>query len=584
MLTYTKGCGGCFLLCHLVGVSWPVAIPPAIICAALGHILGSIKAIDDVIVDEAAWVENPYPLQLFVYMVAVLLIFRTNFAYLRYWESLDAVQRMGAKWHDAVCMSVSFDAPGDETMPYLSGYNWMLNKPNGPVGARHEIFFNELVHLFSLMHGLALQHLRGDGDLDNLLDYYDLPVHAEKQYCISEVGHEPERGVLIRPASSRYLDTPFERPPPRRSSVTDKVQVGLTNLARFSDGHVIESHKLRKLRIIGKISKSEDGLLRETTNGDDVGTLARVGMVESWIMRRWVARQKFEPMGDMGNTSPPILSRLWQMISDGNLAFSQACKAAETPFPFPYQNLLRVFIWILVFLLPFFVNSQVFHTYARLVINFMAVFAYFALCEVGDNLEDPYLAYDPNELPLQSIQHDFNTRLLAMGVLPKVRPEPEEKAQVADPVGVAAGAAAAEQQAAPQVQAETIPPETIPALPLSSDSIPVSLVELDKGAAGNAAGSPTVIGQPLVEEIDPGEVSAASVSPIDLTQVAVQEDKDNRTVEQSNMRLQDRDGDDSPSRNVVTGLFRCVPGLCDPAAPAPKGACCGFTSTKLLLD
>lgn len=137
-------------------------------------------------------------------------------------------------------------------------------------------------------------------------------------------------------------------------------------------------------------------------------------------MRRLISRQKHEP-AEMGKTSPPILSRLYQVISDGHLAFSQACKTAETQFPFPYHNLIRVFLCLFLLTVPFVINAKILHIPARFVLNFITVGAYFALCQVGDNLEDPFMPYDPNELPLVAIQHQYNAKLLSLGIVPSQR-------------------------------------------------------------------------------------------------------------------------------------------------------------------
>merc|ERR1712187_197057 len=124
-------------------------------------------------------------------------------------------------------------------------------------------------------------------------------------------------------------------------------------------------------------------------------------------------------MGDTKATSPPILSRFYQVVSDGHLGFSQAAKVADTPFPFPYHNLIRIFLWMYAFYVPFVINAKVLESGFRFVINFLAVWSYFALCQVGDNLEDPFLPYDPNELPLQDIQYSFNVRLSSLSFVPK---------------------------------------------------------------------------------------------------------------------------------------------------------------------
>merc|ERR1712072_1322205 len=118
-------------------------------------------------------------------------------------------------------------------------------------------------------------------------------------------------------------------------------------------------------------------------------------------------------------TSPPILSRLYQVISDGCLWFSHASKIAITPFPFPYHNLISIFLWTYTFMVPVLVNGIIMEDVSRAVITFNAVFAYHSLAAVGDNLEDPFFPYDPNELPLQELQDNVNQRLLAFGVVPE---------------------------------------------------------------------------------------------------------------------------------------------------------------------
>merc|ERR1712096_511962 len=75
---------------------------------------------------------------------------------------------------------------------------------------------------------------------------------------------------------------------------------------------------------------------------------------------------------------------------------------------------------------PFIINAKVLYKPARFVMNFITVWAYFSLAEVGDNLEDPYMQYDPNDLPLQALQHSFNLRVLATGRVPAPRTDDDE--------------------------------------------------------------------------------------------------------------------------------------------------------------
>lgn len=386
MITYRKGCNGIPLLFRFVGTAWPAGIVPGLVSACIGTVLGQVHDVDVVVSDPTKFMDNHYPFQLFAYLVGFVMVFRTNFAYQRYWEALDAVLRMGSKWLDGACMAVAFDAPGDMENPYLVGNRHRLERPEeSKPGPLHDAFFIEIVHLFSLLHALALLHLRCDPDLTNLehMDEYRMTQHS---------------------------------PPPPASVLSPKNGVG--GIAHFNESTVAKQNQVRKIRILGKLLHEERLVLDRNSQGVPVPTVARVSMALSWVMRRLIARQKYEPIGDMCKTSPPILSRLYQVLSDGHLAFSQAAKVADTPFPFPYHNLIRVLLWMYAFSVPFVINAKVLHHVARFIINFMAVWAYFALCEVGDNLEDPFLPYDPNELPLQAIQHSFNSQLLSLCVVP----------------------------------------------------------------------------------------------------------------------------------------------------------------------
>jgi len=386
MITYRKGCAGLFVLFRLAGTSWSSGILPGLTSACIGLACGRLGDLDATILDGDKFIQNVYPFQFFAYVLGLLTVFRTNFAYHRYWEALDALQRMGAKWFDCACMAVAFDAPGDVSQPYLFGRGDLELPEHGKkAGCSHSDFFREVVHLFSLLHALALQHLRCDPDLGNL------------------------------EAHGTVRMTKLVAPPPSTKLHRNRVAC----FGAFSERSWRSELRARKLKILGGLAPGELRLLEEIDKKAQEPTLTRVAMLQSWIMRRLIARQKYEPRGDSARTSPPILSRLYQVISDGHLGFSQAAKVSETPFPFPYQNLLRLLLWIFTFSVPFVINSQVVHHVARFAMNFLAVWAYFALCEVGDNLEDPFLPYDANELPLQAIQHAFNAKLLSLQVVPR---------------------------------------------------------------------------------------------------------------------------------------------------------------------
>eukprot|EP00966_Prymnesium_polylepis_P126330 2921694-Prymnesium_polylepis.1 len=52
---------------------------------------------------------HPYPFQVFAYIVAFALVFRTNVASNRYWEARSHVGTMSSKWGDSAALALSFE-------------------------------------------------------------------------------------------------------------------------------------------------------------------------------------------------------------------------------------------------------------------------------------------------------------------------------------------------------------------------------------------------------------------------------------------------------------------------------------------
>jgi len=408
MITYTKSHGGVFLIFRIVGTSWPAGMLPALVAAATSLAFGLWdEELDDDMKSNSKFISQPYPFEIFGFLLGFLLTFRTNFAYNRYWEAISGVQAMGSKWMDGALMGITFDASGDNRAPLLYGaQEWLSRQPHAKHAAHggpcHADFFDELVHICSLLHALALQHLRQDADLDNL-GYAPIPGTDDGlQSPTSEISESSCGSGGSGNSPTKNLMSP--RPPK---------QV----YANYSPHRVAEVYSQQRLHVLGGVSDAERRVL-ESFGDEPLSTEARVSMVACWFMRRLLARSKFE-QGDSRDTSPPITSRLYQVISDGNLWFSHASKIAITPFPFPYHNLMSILIWIYTFLAPLLVNGCIMETTARFIFSVMAVFPYHALSAVADNLEDPFRPYDVNELPLPELQHSVNLRLLAFGVVPQ---------------------------------------------------------------------------------------------------------------------------------------------------------------------
>ncbi|CAK9074104.1 Alkaline phosphatase [Durusdinium trenchii] len=304
MITYNKGCFGFWLLLRITGTTWPGALAPGFLAAGISIFLGLYDETDVVMRNRDGFLGHPYAFQLFAVVVGLLVAFKTQSAYSRYWEAAGALQNMASKWLDGVGMAIAFDAAGDASCPYLYGESWERSAeeiPGNKGGPDHQRYVAQLVHIASLLHAVALQDLRRDHDLDNLV-----------------------------PAKAR-----LSRPPPLPSTSW------FSERSIFSEEHLSASNRNAKIPVLGGLKAQERHVLSKDTTGQPLSTAARVAMVEGWFMRRVLARQKFE-QGETSKTAPPILSRLYQVRRLGGTPSMDTSSSHSTPTSFTMVS--RVFI------------------------------------------------------------------------------------------------------------------------------------------------------------------------------------------------------------------------------------------------
>ena len=111
---------------------------------------------------------------------------------------------------------------------------------------------------------------------------------------------------------------------------------------------------------------------------------------------------------------PPVVSRVYQELSNGLLGFQQAKKVADIPFPFPYAQIVQYLQLAFVISCPFVVMSFVSDAAPAMIFTFLAVFCYVSLNEVATELEDPF-GTDPNDLPLHRLHLRFVHQLYQLG-------------------------------------------------------------------------------------------------------------------------------------------------------------------------
>lgn len=102
----------------------------------------------------------------------------------------------------------------------------------------------------------------------------------------------------------------------------------------------------------------------------------------------WVCQELTQAMteGHM-NVPAPIMSRMYQEISIGMLAFNNAMKIHDTPFPFPYAQIISTLMMFLTLTIGIVINMYMrvegeFQPYLPMAMSFICTCGYYAVNEV----------------------------------------------------------------------------------------------------------------------------------------------------------------------------------------------------------
>ncbi|CAB9506661.1 Bestrophin, RFP-TM, chloride channel [Seminavis robusta] len=161
----------------------------------------------------------------------------------------------------------------------------------------------------------------------------------------------------------------------------------------------------RPFRVIGGVSDNEILLLQAAR-----GPQAKVNLVSLWV-QEFIAREHLA--GSTGKVAPPIMSRLFQYVSDGCLNYNQARKIAYIPFPFPHAQIVGFFVMVIVAFVPILMLSFVTGELLGFFLNLLTVMCFAGLHEVSRELENPF-QNAPNDLPANNLHAQYNEALMAM--------------------------------------------------------------------------------------------------------------------------------------------------------------------------
>ncbi|CAD7698439.1 unnamed protein product [Ostreobium quekettii] len=415
MILYSKAFWGYQELLRFYGSAIPRSLPAAFLSAVVTLLFELLSGDQE---EMKLWFGKikpfPYPFQVFAFVVGFMLVFRATFSYRRYWEARTELQNMTAFYTSVVMETLNFD---------------MGSLPEGasPQQVQKAITFGEtFIHYMSLLHAVGVQSLRKDWDFSNMVNHDiqedPLPYDASKilaKHIRQTVGQPECDDDKCALPSWWWPFTTFIKRCQIHFQFADFVFLRSSRRVR------LEYNSRMKLPVVGGISEDEAvalgsrvGYVSKTgesrggvlSNGIVVpGPGERVSVVAAWVNQILQDRRREGGL----RVHPAIMSRVFASLSNGLQGYEQARKLVDTPFPFPWSQFVTAVLLVFAVTLPLVTAAFIRNTPLAVVIAFISTWAHYALNEVSQDLEDPFI-YEPNDLPMVQQQWIFNEKILAL--------------------------------------------------------------------------------------------------------------------------------------------------------------------------
>lgn len=247
------------------------------------------------------------------------------------------------------------------------------------------LFLQETSHLFSLLSAVAFATLRETMETaESPLHHYVPgspwpPVDPDEKVARDEIDKKTASECF---PALRY--TLFGQRSPRQRT---------------------KYNACRPLGVLGGVTDAEIEVLRRAR-----GPLAKTALCSMWV-EEFITREYLN--GSLGKVESPIVSFLYQFLSEGMNGYNQARKVAYVPFPFPHFQLTKFLLVIVSGVMPVLMLAYVHQIMVAAILNTVTVGCFFGLWIVARVLEDPF-RNEPNDIPLNNFQAQFNEALLCM--------------------------------------------------------------------------------------------------------------------------------------------------------------------------
>lgn len=339
-----------------------------VLCALAGLVVQILKETESVL---APHIPNTYGIMAIGGIVGFAVVFRTNLAWVRYWEAVTQLTTMYSKWADAYTQMCAF------THVTIDKELAKRSKEGNEKIARMRVHLKMFEKHFSIMSALVTHRIT-HGDLQRMearssVAKWQKRISTRYQLRHENLGHSGAKNLpQFTMRSSRDSETALQVIDIQGNEcATDTITYSVDGLPSEAEAHC---------------------LLKSTD---------RVNIVMYWIVRELA-----EMAGDIC-VAPPIQSRIYQELSSGMLAYNNALKMSDIPFPFPYAQLLAILLVAFSCLIPVYMAHFTDSLFGAPFASFLLFQGVWCINEVAKELENPY-GSDVNDLSIS----DFHDRFL----------------------------------------------------------------------------------------------------------------------------------------------------------------------------
>lgn len=107
----------------------------------------------------------------------------------------------------------------------------------------------------------------------------------------------------------------------------------------------------------------------------------------------------------------PVLSRVFQELSNGIIGITDAQKITDIPFPFPLAQLVATMLLVCAAMTPVALASTMTNPIWCALLTFATVFCFTGINFIAAEIEMPF-GDDPNDLPMHTLQSSLNSALI----------------------------------------------------------------------------------------------------------------------------------------------------------------------------